>query len=60
MKYLFTFQHYPALKIPNTTNDIDGGVNTKLKDLVRRHRGMNIQRRNKLLVKLLYNLKIKA
>ena len=57
MKYLFTFQQYPDLNIPNTTNNIDGGVNTKLKDLNRRHRGMKTERRNKLLVNLLYNLK---
>jgi hypothetical protein len=60
MKQIFVFQKLPQLNIPNTTNDIDGGINTKLKDLNRRHRGMNIQRRNKLLVNLLYNLKGKA
>lgn len=56
MKHLFTYQGYPHLKIPNTTNHLDGGVNPKLKDLVRRHRGMKIERRNKLLVNLLYDL----
>jgi len=60
MKYLFTHQKYPDLNIPNTTNYVDGGVNTKLKDLVRRHRGMKIERRNKLLVNLLYNLRGKS
>lgn len=73
MKYLFTHQKYPDLNIPNTTNHrvslksidfrvvyVDGGVNTKLKDLVRRHRGMKIERRNKLLVNLLYNLRGKS
>lgn len=54
---LFKFELYPALNIPNTTNNIDGGINPKLKDLVRRHRGMKIERRNKLLINLLYNLK---
>ncbi len=57
MKYLFTFQKHPTLNIPNTTNHIDGGVNTKLKDLVRRHKDMTIARRSKLLINLLYNLK---
>lgn len=67
MKYLFTFQkgenkekkkeEDSSSKIPNTTNHIDGGINTKLKDLNRNHRGMRRDRRNKLLVKLLYNLK---
>jgi hypothetical protein len=56
LPYLFTHQKYPELSIPNTTNSIDGGINTKLKDLNRRHRGMNTARRNKLLVNLLYNL----
>ena len=57
MNRLFTFQQYPELNIPNTTNHIDGGINTKLKDLNRRHRGMKQSRRNKLFVNLLYNLK---
>ena len=57
LPYLFTYQDFPSLNIPNTTNHIDGGVNTKLKELVRQHRGMRIDRRNKLLVNLLYNLK---
>jgi len=35
---------------------VDGGVNPKLKDLNRRHRGMRIDRRNKLLMKLLSDL----
>jgi len=53
---LFTYQEFPNQNIPNTTNHVDGGVNTKLKDLVKRHRGMKIERRNKLLGNLLYNL----
>ena len=57
LPYLFTYQDYPNLNIPNTTNNIDGGINTKLKYLNRRHRGMNIERRNKLLINLLYNLR---
>ncbi len=57
LPYLFTYQHHATLNIPNTTNNIDGGINTKLKDLNRRHKGMNIERRNKLLVNLLYNLR---
>ena len=54
--WLFTTQEYESLNIPNTTNNIDGGVNPKLKELVRNHRGMNIQRRNKLLQVLLASL----
>lgn len=54
--FLFTYQIYPHLNIPNTTNHIDGGVNTKVKELVRKHRGMNKERRNKLIAHLLCNL----
>ena len=43
-------------KIPNTTNHLDGGVNTKIKELVHAHRGMKIERRNKLISILLINL----
>jgi len=42
--------------IPNTTNHLDGGVNPKVKDLVYLHRGMRIDRRNKLISVLLLNL----
>lgn len=56
LPYLFTYQDFPELNIPNTTNHVDGGVNPKLKELVRQHRGMRIDRRNKLLVKLLGDL----
>jgi len=59
LKNLFTFQKYPELNIPNTTNHVDGGVNTKVKDLVRNHRGMTRPRRNKLLMVLLNSLKRK-
>jgi len=33
LPYLFTYQDFPEQNIPNTTNSIDGGINTKLKDL---------------------------
>ena len=54
--YLFSNLDYPQLNIPNTTNRIDGGVNPKLKELVRNHRGMNLQRRDKLIQVLLASL----
>jgi hypothetical protein len=56
LPYLFTTMNYPLLHIPNTTNHIDGGINPKLKALVRDHRGMSISRRNKLLEELLWSL----
>jgi len=55
-KYLFTYQDYPNINIPNTTNHIDGGINTKIKELVRQHRGMSLGRRNKLIAILLNSL----
>jgi hypothetical protein len=61
---LFTFQNYqlnnqhnnPILTIPNTTNHLDGGVNSKIKELVRTHRGLRKDRRNKLISVLLNSL----
>ena len=35
IKYLFMYQKYLKLSIPNITNHIDDGVNTKLKNLNR-------------------------
>ena len=37
--YLFTFQDYPELKIPNTTNSLDGSF-TNLKSKLRNHQGI--------------------
>jgi hypothetical protein len=37
--YLFTFQDYPELKIPNTTNSLDGSF-TNLKTKLRNHQGI--------------------
>jgi hypothetical protein len=56
LPYLFTSANNPQLKIPNTTNHIDGGINPKLKALVRDHRWMKISRRNKLIEELLWSL----
>lgn len=38
LPYLFTFTEMP--NVPRTTNHVEGGVNSRLKELVRRHRGM--------------------
>jgi hypothetical protein len=40
LPYLFTYQKYPQLNIPNTTNSLDGCF-AYLKELVRVHRGIN-------------------
>lgn len=52
LPYLFTYQKYPGLKLPNTTNSADGYFNT-LKDLLRTHRGMSKQKRYLLISKIL-------
>lgn len=52
LPYLFTCQKYPHLKIPNTTNSLDGYFN-KLKHLLNTHRGMILKRRYKLIQEIL-------
>jgi hypothetical protein len=49
---LFTYQRYPEIKIPNTTNSLDGYFN-RLKSLLNIHRGLNKQRRYKLIQEIL-------
>jgi len=39
LPYLFTYQKYPELNIPNTTNSLDGSFNN-LKTLLRNHQGL--------------------
>lgn len=48
LPYLFTYQKYPKLNIPNTTNTLDGWFN-RLKSLLNVHRGLNKIRRNKII-----------
>ena len=52
LPYLFTYQKFPELHIPNTTNSLDGFFN-RLKSLVHVHRGMNTQRRKRIIVEIL-------
>lgn len=52
LPYLFTYQRYPELKIPNTTNSLDGYF-SKLKQLLNTHRGMTAQRRYKMIQEIL-------
>lgn len=52
LPYLYTFQKYPELNIPNTTNSLDGYFN-RLKSLVNVHRGLNSKRRYKIIVKIM-------
>lgn len=52
LPYLFTFQKYPELNIPNTTNSLDGYFN-RLKSLLNVHRGMNSKRRMRVAIEIL-------
>lgn len=52
LPYLFTYQRYPELHIPNTTNSLDGSF-SHLKDRLRLHRGLKQKRRWRLIQELL-------
>lgn len=45
---LYTYQKYPELNIPNTTNSLDGTF-SHLKDMLRIHRGLKKNRKLKLI-----------
>jgi hypothetical protein len=51
--YMFTFQANPQLKIPNTTNKIDGGVFSPMKKLLNNHSGTTKLRRKNLIIEFL-------
>ena len=48
LSYLFSYQRYPELNIPNTTNTLDG-LFAHLKDRVRVHRGIKSDLKNKII-----------
>lgn len=52
LPYLFTYQKYPELNIPNTTNSLDGSFST-LKKKLGVHHGLRRDRRYKVISKLL-------
>jgi len=52
LPYLFTYQKYPELNIPNTTNSLDGYFN-RLKSLINVHRGLNQTRRMRIAIEIL-------
>ena len=52
LPYLYTYQKYPNLKIPNTTNSLDGYF-SRLKSLLTVHHGLNQKRRNRIMVEIL-------
>lgn len=54
LPYLFTYQKYPELDIPNTTNSLDGTF-SHFKSLLRIHRGLKRERRYKVICEILGN-----
>lgn len=52
LPYLFTYQKYPELNIPNTTNSLDGSFSA-LKKKLGVHHGLRRDRRYKVISKLL-------
>ena len=52
LPYLFTYQKYPELNIPNTTNSLDGSFSA-LKKKLAVHHGLRRDRRYKVISKLL-------
>ena len=52
LPHLFMYQKYPKLKIPNTTNSLDGSF-THLKDKVNIHHGLRKDRRYKMIEEIL-------
>ena len=52
LPYLFTFEDYPELRIPNTTNSLDGSFG-KVKTAVGAHAGLTHKRKLKLVRSLL-------
>lgn len=52
LPYLYTYQKYPELNIPNTTNSLDGYFN-RIKSLLNVHRGLSPQRRDRIITEIL-------
>jgi hypothetical protein len=52
LPYLFTYQKYPKLNIPNTTSSLEGCF-SHLKELTRIHRGLNYKLKHKMIDEIL-------
>jgi len=52
LPYLFTYQKYPKLNIPNTTNSLEGCF-SHLKELTKIHRGLNYKTKRKMIDEIL-------
>jgi len=59
LPYLFTYQKYPHLNIPNTTNGLEGSF-SYLKELVRAHRGVKPDLKHKIINAILQNRPTKS
>ncbi len=46
VSYLFTFIGHP--EIPRTSNHVEGGINSRIKELIRRHRGLSLAQKQSL------------
>ena len=55
LPYLFTYLKHPELNIPNTTNLLDGGCFSPLKDKLKVHRGTSRSMQRKMIVFFLEN-----
>lgn len=55
LPYLFVYQKYPELHIPNTTNSLDGHITT-LKNFIRIHRGIRKEKRLKIVNQILQSI----
>jgi len=54
LPFLFTYQKYPELNIPNTTNSLDGFWG-RVKNLLSAHRGKSKERLMKIVEEILRN-----
>lgn len=52
LPFLYTYQKYPELKIPNTTNSLDGYW-SRIKNLLAAHRGKSRERIRKIVTEIL-------
>jgi len=52
LPHLYIYQRYPDLWIPNTTNSLEG-IFSHIKDKIRVHRGLKLQRKKRLIKELL-------
>lgn len=57
LPHLFTYQKFPELKIPNTTNALESHF-SHIKDITRIHRGLSISMKQKVIHAILLNSSI--